>query len=74
MRALCVGFGFLEEVSPNKGAATAYIEIQDAVRNDEVTGGHYIVGRRAIVDLQRVLPKVLRKMQQKGHDKLGSLH
>ncbi len=74
MRALCVGFGFLEEVSPTKGAAMAYIEIQDAARNDEVTGGSYIVGRRTIVELQRVLPKVLRKMVQKGHEKLGSVH
>lgn len=74
MRALCVGFGFLEEVHAGKGAAMAYIEIQDGGRDNEVTAGHYIVGRRAIVELQRVLPKVLRKMEQKGHHRLGTVH
>ena len=73
MRGICAGFGFFEDTLRDKGAAMAYIELRDAVR-DEVTGGRYIVPHRVIVDLLEALPKVLRKMEQKGHAKRTSLH
>lgn len=73
LRAICTGFGFFEETLPAQGAAMAYIELNDVARN-ETSGGRYIVPHRALLQLRDALPKVLRKMEQKGHHKDRSLH
>lgn len=66
MRGFCAGFGFFERTVPEKGAAMAYIELTDAARGNETTGGSYLVSHPVLRDPQQHLPKVLRKMEQKG--------
>ncbi len=73
MRSFCMGFGFFEDTLPALGAAMAYLEVRDEARQ-ETTGGRYIISHRALLELQDVLPKVLRKMEQKGANKDRPLH
>ena len=67
----CEGFGF-KNVFPQYGSVVAYIEASSPNSEAEIYGADYLLPFRVLRKLQEHLPKVLRKMEQKGISKQGS--
>lgn len=61
----CEQFGFAK-VLPEFGAVVAYIEVKGLPKGAGTFGADYLLSHRVVNELSESLPKVLRKMQQKG--------
>lgn len=66
----CEKFGFAD-VLPQFGAVVAYIEVKGLQKDAHTFGADYLISHRVCKELAESLPKVLRKMQQKGIGKAG---
>lgn len=71
---MCTSFGFYAP-EPSHSAPIAYIEVTSGLDPDADSGGvEYVFALPALIEFSESIPKVLRKMDQKGARGIRPLH